>query len=116
MNMKIKCAVISLLALGGLGGCSSQEQFSVSSVGISSNLVMPTSLMLDMASAGYGTDSVAWEGFRLDPVSRSRGGIPDYQAYGVLDRTTRERLRTNNGKPREYFSQNTRIRTHRSRP
>lgn len=116
MNMKTLCAVISLMTLASLGGCSSQSQWSGPAPAISSNLVMQTSLMLDMASAGYGADSEAWEAYRLDPEPRRRGGIPDSAAYGIVDRVTRERLRTHNGRPREYYSQNTRIRTHRSWP
>ena len=110
---KITALVAALLAFLAAGGCASQAPKPVvvhqPIQRVNANLVMPTQLMMELAEANGQMADGGWERDRHDPLIYPNAGIPDYQPFNDAEQWSYERLRTSNGRSREYSSYKTRV-------
>lgn len=110
MKLK-KTGLLAILLVGTtmVVGCASQNRESGPIQRIHSALVMPTSLMLELADATGQASGDGWEVARNDPPTHVERGIPDYARGDILERHYLERLRISQGRPREYSLYSTRV-------
>ena len=109
-KMKIRPMNLSMMmAVLILSGCATKP-VPIESVEmqINTNLVSPSPLMHEMASAlGQNVMGGRWEASRMDELAPSMASIPDIAAYGVVVHRDYQRLRISNGRPREYSNYRT---------
>lgn len=108
-SKKIPLLVILLAGTMLTVGCASQSRESRPIQRVHAALVLPTSLMLELADASGQISGGGWEMTRNDPATHSERGIPEYQSRDTLERHYLERLRTSQGRPREYSRYSTRV-------
>lgn len=117
MQTKIWLFLGSMSMIAGMAGCEAAGGAGPiqNTTSLNPSLVMPTSLMLEMAQAGGDDQLPQWEAGRNDSPVRATRGLLDYPDYLEVQYHLRERLRVSNGRPRENSSYSTRIHGHRLR-
>ena len=121
MQLKRWLLLGSMSIIAGMAGCGAAGGTGPirNTISLNLSLVMPTPMMMEMALAGGGSGGgdprLRWEAGRNDLPVRATRGLPDYPDYLEVQYRQRERLRVNDGRPRENSSYSTRIYVHRLR-
>ncbi len=105
--------VLVVVCVVAAGGCATTPWGGAAAGGpISPGLVLPPSAVRDLAMAAgqqWPGDGREWE-YRRNDAPRAARSVPAYYEPAWVEIRTHERLRTSNGRPREYSTTHTRSR------